>query len=157
VLYWKRRCERSVDRQRHLNMMTIETTGNAVLDKTRELCETILTDSGFASMRERIDKFMADDKARSQYDTVMAKGQALHEKQHRSLPLSGEEISDFEKSREALLANPVARGFLDAQEEMHELQETVQKHVAKTLELGRLPKSDDFEGGSCGSGCGCHH
>lgn len=138
-------------------MTTIETNGNAVLEKTRELCETILSDSGFASMRQRIDTFMANDQARTQYESVMSKGQALHEKQHRSLPLSGEEISDFEKSREALLANPVARGFLDAQEELHELQETIQKHVSKTLELGRLPKSDDFEGGSCGHGCGCHH
>jgi cell fate (sporulation/competence/biofilm development) regulator YlbF (YheA/YmcA/DUF963 family) len=138
-------------------MTTIETNGSAVLDKTRELCETILTDSGVASMRQRIDTFLANDQARTQYETVMSKGQVLHEKQHKSLPLSGEEISEFEKSREALLANPVARGFLDAQEELNALQETIQKHVAKTLELGRLPKSDDFEGGSCGSGCGCHH
>jgi cell fate (sporulation/competence/biofilm development) regulator YlbF (YheA/YmcA/DUF963 family) len=138
-------------------MTTIETNGSAVLEKTRELCETILTDTSVASMRQRIDAFMADDQARSQYETVMSKGQALHEKQHRSLPLSGEEISDFEKSREALLANPVARNFLDAQEELNGLQETIQKQVAKTLELGRLPKSDDFEGGSCGHGCGCHH
>jgi cell fate (sporulation/competence/biofilm development) regulator YlbF (YheA/YmcA/DUF963 family) len=138
-------------------MTTIETNGSAVLDKTRELCETILTDSGVASMRQRIDTFLANDQARTQYETVMSKGQVLHEKQHTSLPLSGEEISEFEKSREALLANPVARGFLDAQEELNALQETIQTHVAKTLELGRLPKSDDFEGGSCGSGCGCHH
>jgi cell fate (sporulation/competence/biofilm development) regulator YlbF (YheA/YmcA/DUF963 family) len=138
-------------------MTTIETNGSAVLDKTRELCETILTDSGVASMRQRIDTFLANDQARTQYETVMSKGQVLHEKQHKSLPLSGEEISEFEKSREALLANPVARGFLDAQEELNALQETIQKHVAKTLELGRLPKSDDFDGGSCGSGCGCHH
>lgn len=138
-------------------MTIIETNGNAVLEKTRELCETILSDSGVTAIRQRIDTFMADDQARAQYETVMTKGQVLHEKQHKSLPLSGEEISDFERQREALLANPVARGFLDAQEEMNELQETIQKHVAKTLELGRLPKSDDFEGGSCGSGCGCHH
>lgn len=139
-------------------MTTIETTGSAVLDKTRELCETILTDTGVAAIRQRIDKFMADDKARAQYESVMSKGQALHEKQHNSLPLSGEEISDFEKSREALLANTVARGFLDAQEELHELQETIQKQVSKTLELGRLPTPDDLaEGGSCGHGCGCHH
>ena len=137
-------------------MTTTENTG-VLLEKTKELCEVILADASVTSARQRIDTFMADDKARSQYETVMAKGQALHEKQHRSLPLSGEEISDFEKSREALLANPVARGFLDAQEEMNEIQETIQKHVAKTLELGRLPKSDDFEGGSCGHGCGCHH
>lgn len=136
--------------------MTIETETSAIKLKTKELCEAILADVSVLSIRQRIDTFMANDQARSQYETVMSKGQALHEKQHRSLPLSGEEISDFEKSREALLADPVARGFLDAQEELQEIQESIQKHVAKTLELGRLPAADDFEGGSCGHGCGCH-
>ena len=125
--------------------------------KTRELCETILSEPGVASIRQRVDKFMADDKARGQYESVMTKGQALHEKQHKSLPLSGEEISDFEREREALLANPVSRGFLDAQEELHQLQESIQQYVAKTPELGRVPTADDLEGGSCGHGCGCHH
>ena len=128
-----------------------------MLEKTRELCETLLAEPSVNSIRQRIDTFMADDKSRSQYEAVMAKGQALHEKQHNALPLSGEEITDFERQREALLTNPVARGFLDAQEEMHGLQEMIQKQVAKTLELGRLPSPEDFEGGSCGHGCGCHH
>lgn len=138
-------------------MTTTETETNGIKSKTHELCEAILAEPNVRSIRQRIDKFMADDGARAQYETVMTKGQALHEKQHKSLPLSGDEISDFEKSREQLLANPVARGFLDAQEELHEIQESIQQHVAKTLELGRIPSAEDFEGGSCGHGCGCHH
>jgi cell fate (sporulation/competence/biofilm development) regulator YlbF (YheA/YmcA/DUF963 family) len=138
-------------------MTTTQIDGNAVMAKTRELCETLLAAPDVASIRQRIDTFMANDKARGQYESVMTKGQALHEKQHKSLPLSGEEISDFEREREALLANPVSRGFLDAQEELQRLQESIQSHVAKTLELGRLPQPEDFESGSCGHGCGCHH
>ena len=138
-------------------MTTTQVENGAVLEKTRELCETLLTELSVSAIRKRIDTFMADDQSRSQYESVMAKGQALHEKQHNSLPLTGEEISEFERQREALLTNPIARGFLDAQEEMNGLQEMIQKHVAKTLELGRLPSSEDFEGGSCGHGCGCHH
>ena len=133
------------------------TENNIVTEKTRELCEAILSDPAVTSIRKRIDTFMADNKARDQYETVMSKGQALNEKQQRSLPLSGEEVSDFEKHREVLLANPVARGFLDAQEEMHQLQHSIQDHVAKTLELGRVPTAEDMESGSCGHGCGCHH
>jgi len=87
----------------------------------------------------------------------MSKGQALQEKQSQSQPLEGAEIADFEKHRDALLKNTVARGFLDAQEELHEIQHSIQKHIAKTLELGRLPSADDLDGGSCGHGCGCHH
>jgi cell fate (sporulation/competence/biofilm development) regulator YlbF (YheA/YmcA/DUF963 family) len=137
--------------------MTITTEGNAVTEKTRELCSTILAQPNMGDIRQRIDAFMADEKSRTQYETVMTKGQMLNDKQQRALPLSGEEISDFEKHREELLNNPVARGFLDAQEALHDIQESVQKYVAKTLELGRVPTEEDLGGGSCGHGCGCHH
>ena len=33
------------------------------------------------SVRERIDAFMGDEKTRAQYDALVAKGQALQEKQ----------------------------------------------------------------------------
>jgi len=35
--------------------------------------------------------------------------------------------------------NPVARGFLDAQESLHKIQDSIQQYVSKTLELGRVP------------------
>jgi len=137
--------------------MTTLTETSAVTEKTKELCQTILDDPAVGSIRQRIDAFMADEQARGQYETVMSKGQALNQKQQQSLPLSGEEITDFEKHRDALMGNPVARGFLDAQEEAQQIQQSIQEHVAKTLELGRLPTEEDLGGGSCGHGCGCHH
>src|SRR5208337_2509745 len=126
-------------------------------EKTRELCQVIAEQPEMISIRKRIDTFLSDSQARGQYETVMSKGQALQEKQSQSQPLEGAEIADFEKHRDALLKNTVARGFLDAQEELHEIQHSIQKHIAKTLELGRLPSADDLDGGSCGHGCGCHH
>ena len=137
--------------------MLTQTEENAVVEKTRDLCNTILAQPNMGVIRKNIDAFMADEKSRSAYESLMAKGQALHEKQHKSLPLSGEEIGEFEKQREAVLNNPVARGFLDAQEALHSIQENIQTHITKTLELGRLPSAEDLNGGSCGSGCGCHH
>jgi len=136
--------------------MLTEAESKTVVEKTRELCSTILAQPGMSSIRQNIDSFMADEKSRADYESLMAKGQALHEKQHRSLPLSGDEIGDFEKHRETVLNNPVARGFLDAQEALHHLQESIQTQVSKTLELGRLPSAEDLEG-SCGHGCGCKH
>ncbi len=125
--------------------------------KTNELCELILQEIQAGGIRLRIDTFLADTSARGAYESLMSKGQALQEKQHHGQPLDPVEIAAFEKDRDALLHNPVASGFLDAQEEMHSLQETVQKRVAKTIELGRIPTADDLNaGGSCGSGCGCH-
>jgi cell fate (sporulation/competence/biofilm development) regulator YlbF (YheA/YmcA/DUF963 family) len=124
--------------------------------KTNELCEAILEQLQTNGIRKRIDTFLADDSARGAYETLMSKGQALQEKQHQGQPLDPTEIAAFEKDRDALLKNPVASGFLDAQEEMHDLQHSVQKTVAKTIELGRLPVAADLEEGSCGHGCGCH-
>lgn len=125
-------------------------------EKTQELCQTIVAQPEMISIRKRIDTFMADAPARGQYEALMGKGQALQEKQQHGTPLAAAEISDFEKSREALLKNPVASGFLDAQEELHAMQNSIQKHIAKTLELGRVPAAEDLEEGSCGHGCGCH-
>ena len=134
--------------------MTEETV---IVQKTKELCQAILDQPNMRSIRQRIDTFMNDEKSKDQYDNLMAKGQELQQKQQSAIQLSGDEISGFEKDREALLNNPVARGFLDAQEELHDVQETVQKYIHKTLELGRMPTDEDLNGGGCGSGCGCHH
>ncbi len=68
------------------------------------------------------------------------------------------EIAAFDNQRDAFMANPIAKGFMDAQEEMHDLKQQITKQITKTLELGRLPSGEELsEGGSCGSGCGCHH
>jgi len=139
----------------------MQTTQDSVItEKTRELCQAILDQPNLRSARQRIDSFVADDKARAQYEGLMAKGQALQQKQQRSQQLTGEEISAFEKDREALLNNPVARGFLEAQEELHHVHQSINQYVSKTLELGRIPTEADFEDehGSCGhDSCGCGH
>jgi cell fate (sporulation/competence/biofilm development) regulator YlbF (YheA/YmcA/DUF963 family) len=130
---------------------------NPVTQKTRELCQAIVDLPNLRAARQRIDAFLSNETARGQYESLIAKGQALQEKQQNSVPLDGTEIADFERHREALLANPVARGFLDAQEELHGLQHSIQKYVSKTLETGRVPTAEDLGDGACGHGCGCHH
>ncbi len=124
--------------------------------KTNELCQAILEEIQTAGIRKRMDTFMADATARGQYESLMTKGQALQEKQHHGQTLDAAEIASFETDREALLKNPIAASFLDAQEEMHAIESTLKKTVAKTIELGRIPLAEDLAEGSCGSGCGCH-
>jgi cell fate (sporulation/competence/biofilm development) regulator YlbF (YheA/YmcA/DUF963 family) len=138
--------------------MTTQTVENAIIEKTRALCQSIVDQPEMSSIRQRIDSFMSDAAARGQYEAVMSKGQALQEKQAQGQQLEGTEIADFEKHRDALLNNPLGRGFLDAREELHEIQHSIQKYVSKTLELGRVPTAEDMEDHSCGDGgCGCHH
>ena len=126
-----------------------------VLRKTKELCQVILEQPDTRAALERVELFMSDNQARAQYEGVVTRSQELNRKQQRSIPLTQDEISAFEKDREALLENPVARGFLDAQEEMNAMHNSITKYVTKTLELGRVPEEGDFE--SCGHGCSCGH
>lgn len=136
--------------------MISNTDDTIVLQKTRELCETIVQQPEFKQIRSRIDAFMANEEAKEQYQRVVEKGESLQQKQQMGMPLSNDEIAEFEKHRETLINNPVAKGFLDAQNQMHKVQESVGQYVAKTFELGRIPSADDFDSGSCGPSCGCH-
>jgi cell fate (sporulation/competence/biofilm development) regulator YlbF (YheA/YmcA/DUF963 family) len=138
--------------------METQIEASAVIQKTRELCQAILDEPEIRAMREKLDAFTADDATRGQYDSLMMKGQMLQQKQQSGVQLDDAEINDFEQHRDAFLKNPVARGFLDAQEGMQKLQQSVSQYVSKTFELGRVPEESDLESsGSCGSGCGCHH
>ena len=136
--------------------MATTTMDSPILEKTRELCQTILDHGDFQEVRRNIDAFMADEKARDEYEALMEKGESLNHKQQQGASLSADEIADFESHRERVLNNPVSRAFLDAQQEMHKVQESVSKYVSKTFELGRLPTDEDLSGGGCGEGCGCH-
>lgn len=129
---------------------------NLITTKTRELCRSLLEDTQFQDARRRIEAFMGNDEAKSQYQLLTERGEYLQHKQQQGLPLAGEEITEFEKLRESFVNNPISKGFLDAQQEVHQIQESVAQYVSKTFELGRVPEETDFEGGSCGHGCGCH-
>jgi cell fate (sporulation/competence/biofilm development) regulator YlbF (YheA/YmcA/DUF963 family) len=132
------------------------TENNIIAQKTRELCEAIVKQPEFQNLRQKVDTFLNDNSARQEYQFLSEQGEFLQHKQRQGMALTEAEISEFEQKREAFLSNPVARGFLDAQEEMQEVQQTVSKYVHKTFELGRLPEAEDFEGGCGSGGCGCH-
>lgn len=134
---------------------TLETT---VLEKTRELCETITQQPEFEALRRDIDQFLVNDAARQQYQELTEQGEYLHHKQHQGVQLTPEEIEGFEKKRSAFLGNPVARGFMDAQDQSFKTRDLIAKYVSKTFELGRVPTEEDMDEGCCNEGgCGCSH
>ncbi len=143
--------------------MSLLSDDSAVMVKTRELCATIAEDATFQALTDRVEAFLENDEARLQYQAVNEKGEELHQKQHSGIELSAREIKDFEEARDALLANDVARSFLEAQRELETLQRSIGKYVGLTLELGHVPTAEDFaeaQGGGCcggsgGGGCGC--
>jgi cell fate (sporulation/competence/biofilm development) regulator YlbF (YheA/YmcA/DUF963 family) len=132
------------------------TENGVVLQKTLELCEAITSQPDFLAMRQRMDAFMADEALQTQYQELSEQGSSLQQRQRMGVAPDPQEISDFESKREAFLGNPVARGFLDSQQTMHDVRETVTRYVTRTFELGRVPSEEDLGGCGCSSGCGCH-
>lgn len=137
--------------------MATATANGALTERLQEFCTTLAATPEFDAIRLRVDQFMINDAAKRQYQDVSERGEHLQHKQSQGVTLDPAEVAEFEQRRDALLANPVARGFVDAQEEIHGIQEQVMTWVNKTLELGRVPDAEEVGGGGCGHGCGCHH
>jgi cell fate (sporulation/competence/biofilm development) regulator YlbF (YheA/YmcA/DUF963 family) len=144
--------------------MSIVSENSSVIAKTRELCAHIASDPLFLQLQESVERFLNDDGARLQYQSVHERGEELHQKQHAGIQLGAAEIREFETAREALFDNEVARDFLAAQQELETLQKEIRKYVGMTLELGRVPTAEDLAeagggGGCCGGGGGgcCSH
>jgi cell fate (sporulation/competence/biofilm development) regulator YlbF (YheA/YmcA/DUF963 family) len=127
---------------------------SAVMSKARELCETIASDSDYKGLLAQVEAFLGDDEARLTYQSVQERGQELNQKQQSGLELAESEIGEFENARTALLNNPVASEFLQAQQSLEAVQTSVSRMVGMTLELGRVPTPEDIAQASCGGG-GC--
>ena len=133
-----------------------------VISKTKELCAQIASDPSFLKLQANVERFLSDDSARLQYQSVHERGEELHHKQHAGVELGATEIREFESARDALFENEVARDFLAAQRELETLQKEIAKYVGSTIELGRVPTAEDLEdkgggccGGNSGGGGGC--
>ena len=138
--------------------MKMLTDDSLVIGKTKELCAAIADDPEYRSMMEKVERFMEDDAAKLQFQSVQERSQELGQKQQSGLELSVGEVEDFETAREALMSNAVAREFMDAQQSLQSVQSAIGKYVGITLELGRVPAEEDLadQEGCCNEGgCGC--
>ncbi|HZN59872.1 MAG TPA: YlbF family regulator [Planctomycetota bacterium] len=130
---------------------------DAITTKIQELCQTLLADPWFQSIQNRVGAFFRSEESQARYQELSEKGELLQQKQAHGGSISPAEIAEFERLRERFFDDAVARDYVSAQEEMHRMKSTVERHVDLTFELGRLPRPEELEGGSCGSGCGCGH
>ncbi len=130
----------------------------SVLDKTRELCESIVQDSSFKKLQQDVEAFLNDEQAKLSYQSVHQRGEELHQKQASGVELSKTEIKEFEDARESLLNNELVTKFLAAKQELESLQRMIGQHVGMTMEMGRVPSPEEVAhemgGGCCGGGGG---
>lgn len=141
---------------------TLNAQDTPVIEKTKELCDTLLSQDSYKRLKGKFDAFVTDEEAQSLYQALSEKQSALVQKQEQTGNLSEEEIKEFEDQRERLLMHPVAGGFVEAQQGFEELRDTIVRYVTKSFELGRVPTADEVapkQGGCCGGGggggCGC--
>jgi len=139
--------------------MSIVAEDSTLIVKTKELCAEIASNSSFLKLQADVERFLSDDAARLQYQSVHERGEELHHKQHAGIELGAAEIREYENARNALFENQIANDFLSAQRELETLQKEISKYVGATIELGRVPTAEDLaekSGGCCGGGgCGC--
>ena len=127
-----------------------------IAEGTNQLCEAIVSQEGFAELYKKIDAFINDEKLKYEYGMLNDRGALLQQKQQAGMEIAEDEMADFEKLREEFMANPVATQFLEAQEEVQQVQDRIHQVIAKTFEVGHVPQSEDFDFCSDGFGnCGC--
>ena len=131
----------------HIPGQIMETTVKdlPIVEKTKELCATLLEQPEIKSLREDMDAFLADETLRSGYDVLTMKGEALGQRQQMGLEITPEEMAEFEKDRDAWLANERSQKFLEAQKRMQKIQDDIHQFVSKTFELGRVPEIHDID------------
>ena len=125
-----------------------------VMAKTKELCEVIAGDPEYRVLLEKVERFLENEGAKLQFQSVQERSEELQQKQSVGLEVNEGEVKDFEAAREALMSNAVAKEFLDAQQSLQSVQSAIGKYVGLTLELVRVPAEDDFkdQGGCCNEG-----
>ncbi|MFB9275149.1 YlbF family regulator [Cohnella cellulosilytica] len=139
--------------------MVIKLDGDPIMEKMKELCETLLGQEAYKELRDSIDRFASDEPSLQQYERFMEEHQHLRRKEDADIELTSGEIARYEQEERALYDNDVIRKFLYAQREFGQLHDRISQYFTKTIELDRLPESGDLKKGDCGCGgsCGSGH
>lgn len=117
----------------------------------KDLCQAILDDPSLKDVLGSIDAFMADDGAKALFTDMQSMGESLQTKQQAGLELSAGEVEEYNKARDKMLENPLAKSFVEAQEKIGSVHQTIGSWVGMVFELGRMPTDEEFEG-HCGPG-----
>ena len=136
--------------------LKMQSEDTPVIQKTKELCQTILDQPAYREIRKTVDDFLGNAQAVDHYRRLCDLQDLLRMKEDQGMEVTDSEMADYEKLEQEFLGNPLAQQFIEAQHKMHKIEATVSGYIRKTFELGRLPQDSDFEGGGCGPGCGCH-
>jgi cell fate (sporulation/competence/biofilm development) regulator YlbF (YheA/YmcA/DUF963 family) len=133
------------------------TTIASIEDKIQELCAAIVADEEVSTARANAEAFLADMDAVTLYRETSLLGRELHQKGHKGEEPTPAETRRFNELQDRSEAHPGIAAFIEAQQVLQGIAETVSNYVSKTLETGKVPTEEEAMGsGGCGEGCGCH-
>ena len=134
--------------------MDTQAKESPITQRTLELCQAIVEQDDFQSLKQKLDAFMSNELLKFEYQQVNGLGELIRARQSQGLELPMDDVAKFEVLREKFLNDPVAQGFLDAQDQLQQLHEVVSRFLNKTFELGKRPEYEDVHDGSCRD-CNC--
>src|SRR2546422_6426018 len=76
--------------------METNSENSVILEKTRELCQAIVEQLDFQTIRQRVDAFLADESIKLQYQELSDRGAMLQHKQQTGMPRSEEHTSELQ-------------------------------------------------------------
>ncbi|HEX7057168.1 MAG TPA: YlbF family regulator [Bacilli bacterium] len=138
--------------------MITKTEKSEIVKKTEELCETILAQPVYKDLKQKVETFIANDEATSQYNSFLDLHRRMQQKEREGADFSEEEIAEYNEREYKLYTNDTIREFLYAERELEKIHNMISAYVIKTIELDRLPDEDELElqrGCGCGGSCGC--
>lgn len=138
--------------------MAINLEKSPVIEMTEKLCAAILELPEYKEISKKIHAFSDDEHAKQLYQSLYNHQMRLHEKQQQGLPITEEETHAFQTEYETVLENEAARGFIEAQQMIEEIEQTINAYITNTIKLGRVPRPEDFiqeRHSGCGGSCGC--
>lgn len=120
-------------------------------DKARELCGFILESPEYEVLQGRFETFEKDTTAQKIHHAWRERDYEL-QRQHRegNMPTK-DQIAELEKLRTAALENEVVVDYVESEQALSKMFQTVMKVVQKSLETGRVPTDEELSE-CCGSG-----
>ena len=126
-------------------------TGNDYKETAKDLCQALLEDEKLKGVFASIDAFMENDPSKELFSQMQTKGEELQTKQQAGIELTAGEVEEYNKLREKMLDDPAAKAFVEAQESIQSVHQTIGSWVSLVFENGRMPTEEEFAG-HCGPG-----
>jgi cell fate (sporulation/competence/biofilm development) regulator YlbF (YheA/YmcA/DUF963 family) len=134
----------------------METKVPTLEEKTRELCNFLLEDGGYAAAQGKINAFEEDKEAQELYRNWQRKGSELQHMHQEGREPGEEDIAEMERLKGLVMDHSIGSDFIEAEETLNSMFGTVMKMVQKTLQDGAVPSDEDLDECCGNGGCGCN-